>query len=102
MASNSYAARTSARSTTPRRAAFDITSFATQPGDVVAFHTSILHGGGAVDQAVSQRRTLTLRFFGEHSFCRRRPGATGPFPEDIRGLQHGEPFRHPRFPRVRP
>ncbi len=83
------------------RSAFDIISFATKPGDVVAFHTSTLHGGGAVDQSVTERRTLTLRFFGEDSISAVRPGAAGPFYEDIKTLRAGERFRHVRFPQVR-
>ncbi len=83
------------------RSRFDIVSWATEPGDVIAFHTSTLHGGGAVDDRITERRTLTLRYFGEHSVSAERPGAAGPFYTDIRNLQPGEPFRHPRFPLVR-
>ncbi len=84
-----------------RRDAFDIVRFATEPGDVVAFHTSMLHGGGAVDAGTPERRTLTLRFFGEDVVSAARPGPAGPFYEDIRELLPGEPFRHPRFLQVR-
>ncbi|MBM4203378.1 MAG: phytanoyl-CoA dioxygenase family protein [Gammaproteobacteria bacterium] len=84
-----------------RRREFDIVSFATNPGDVIGFHTSVLHGGGAVDRQIEERRTLTLRFFGERSISAKRPGAAGPFYEDIRTLKPGEPFRHTRFPKVR-
>jgi ectoine hydroxylase-related dioxygenase (phytanoyl-CoA dioxygenase family) len=84
-----------------RRDDFDIVSFATRPGDVVAFHTSVLHGGGAVDRHVTERRTLTLRFFGEEAISAQRPGVAGPFYDDIRSLKPGEPFRHARFPKVR-
>ena len=84
-----------------RREAFDIVGFATEPGDIVAFHTSMLHGGGAVDTDTPERRTLTLRFFGEDIVSAARPGPAGPFYEDIRGLAPGQPFRHPRFLQVR-
>ncbi len=83
------------------RSHFDIVSWATKPGDVIAFHTSTLHGGGAVDKTITERRTLTLRYFGEHCFSAVRPGAAGPFYADIRDLEPGKPFRHPRFARVR-
>lgn len=83
-----------------QREQFDIISFATEPGDVVAFHTSVLHGGGAVDDRVTERRTLTLRFFGHDSRSARRPGAAGPFYDDIKVLRTGDPFRHPRFAHV--
>ena len=71
------------------------------PGDVVAFHTSTLHGGGAVDSTTPERRTLTLRFFGDDATSAERPGPAGPFYEDTRTLKPGEPFRHERFLRVR-
>lgn len=83
------------------RGAFDIVGFATEPGDVVAFHTSTLHGGGPVDRSTPERRTLTLRFFGEDVMSASRPGPAGPFYEDTQGLAPGAPFRHPRFLRVR-
>lgn len=83
------------------RGAFDIVGFATEPGDVVAFHTSTLHGGGSVDGSTPERRTLSLRFFGEDVVSAARPGPAGPFYEDIQGLVPGEPFRHPRFLQVR-
>ncbi len=46
------------------RSAWDIFSFATQPGDVVMFHPGTLHGGGAVARA-KPRDTLSVRFFGD-------------------------------------
>jgi len=80
------------------RGSFDLVRFATEPGDVLAFHTSMLHGGGATDEATNRRRTLTLRFFGERSYYDQRPGPAGPFYTDIRPhIVDGEPFRHPRF-----
>jgi ectoine hydroxylase-related dioxygenase (phytanoyl-CoA dioxygenase family) len=83
------------------RSHFDIVSWPTDPGDVIAFHTSTLHGGGAVDDTVQERRTLTLRFFGENTLSVVRPGFSGPFYADIKDLTPGAPFRHPRFPLVR-
>jgi hypothetical protein len=91
-----------------------IVSWATQPGDVVVFHPAMLHGG-APTRAGQPRRTLSLRFFGEHTFCAERPhGGLA----DVEGLKHddggrhplkkmataapGTPFRHPDFPRLRP
>lgn len=91
-----------------------IVSWATKPGDVVVFHPAMLHGG-APTRAGQPRRTLSLRFFGEHTFCAERPhGGLA----DVEGLKHddggrhplkkmataapGTPFRHPDFPRLRP
>jgi hypothetical protein len=45
------------------RGSFDIVSWAMEPGDLVVFHFSTLHGGGAT-HAGGQRRTLSLRYFG--------------------------------------
>jgi ectoine hydroxylase-related dioxygenase (phytanoyl-CoA dioxygenase family) len=42
---------------------WDIVSFELEPGDVVAFHNRILHGGGGTPPC-GRRRTLSLRFFG--------------------------------------
>ncbi len=83
------------------RNAWNILSYDVAPGDVIAFHTSTLHGGGAVDQQTPERRTLTLRFFGDDALSAARPGPAGPFYEDIRALQPGAPFRHSRFLKVR-
>lgn len=92
---------------------FDIVSWAIEPGDVVAFHPAILHGG-APTRADARRRTVSLRFFGEDARCARRPhdGMA-----NIDGLEHadggrhplkkmalaedGAPFRHPDFPHLR-
>ena len=83
------------------RSEFDIVSFATAPGDVIAFHTSVLHGGGATNHTTPERRTLTLRFFGDNATFAERPGPAGPFYGDIHShIQPGQPFRHPRFLQV--
>lgn len=91
-----------------------ITSWATQPGDVIIFHPAMLHGG-APTFAGQPRRTLSLRFFGERAFCAALPhGGLA----DVDGLKHrdggrhplkkmvamapGTPFRHPDFPQLRP
>ncbi len=44
-----------------------IVSWATKPGDVIVFHPAMLHGG-APTRAGQPRRTLSLRFFGDHAF----------------------------------
>ncbi len=80
------------------REQFDIVSYATQPGDIIAFHTSMLHGGGATDDTTPLRRTLTLRFFGEGAYFQSRPGPAGPFFLDIKDhIVDNAPFRHERF-----
>ena len=93
---------------------FSIVSFAMDPGDIVAFHPAVLHGGAATLENV-RRRTLSLRFFGDDAECAARPhdGMA-----NVDGLKHddggrhplkkmaleadGTPFRHPDFPQLRP
>ncbi|MBV1687329.1 phytanoyl-CoA dioxygenase family protein [Novosphingobium sp. G106] len=83
------------------RSRWDITGWATEPGDVVLFHPSVLHGGGAPGPQ-GRRRTLTLRFFGEDAIYCTRPGRTAaPNVAGLHdGLRHGDPFRHPVFPQL--
>lgn len=93
---------------------FPIVSWAVQPGDVVAFHPAVLHGG-APTRAGVRRRTLSLRFFGDDAWVATRPhdGMA-----NVDGLKHddggrhplkkmaqapdGAPFRHEDFPQLRP
>jgi ectoine hydroxylase-related dioxygenase (phytanoyl-CoA dioxygenase family) len=93
------------------RAAWEIVSFAVEPGDAVVFHPGLLHGGAATNPG-ARRRTLSLRFFGADAHYAARPFLTDkPIPEAratsvfqlLPGrLAPGDPFRHPEFPRVRP
>ncbi|HWF00906.1 MAG TPA: phytanoyl-CoA dioxygenase family protein [Caulobacteraceae bacterium] len=79
------------------RDAFDIVSFAVEPGDVVLFHPRTLHGGAAT-HGQQRRRTLTLRFLGADATYERRPGPAGPRPEGKPlVLEDGAPLRHPGF-----
>lgn len=96
------------------REQWPIVSWAMEPGDVVIFHPAMLHGG-APTYARHPRRTLSLRFFGDHAYCAKRPhGGLA----DVEGLKHddggrhplkkmakavpGTLFRHPDFPQLRP
>jgi ectoine hydroxylase-related dioxygenase (phytanoyl-CoA dioxygenase family) len=83
------------------RGAWRIKGWATEPGDVVIFHPSVLHGGGSPG-AGRLRQTLSLRFFGEDAVYASRPGPT-PAPR-VDGLherlEDGDPFRDPAFPRL--
>ena len=79
------------------REAFDIVSFAVEPGDVVLFHPALLHGGAPTHPG-QRRRTLTLRYFGADAVYDQRPGPAGPRLEGFhRGKTSGDPFRHPGF-----
>ncbi|MDO9598446.1 MAG: phytanoyl-CoA dioxygenase family protein [Azoarcus sp.] len=55
-----------------RRDAWPIVSTAIEPGDIVVFHPAVLHGG-APTRAGEQRRTISLRFFGDDTVCMPRP-----------------------------
>jgi len=95
------------------RERWPIVSWATRPGDVIAFHPAMLHGGGATTTE-SSRHTLSLRFFGADAVVAARPGAApvedrdAGFAPDVhpltrmRRLPDGSPFRDPAFPRLRP
>jgi len=90
------------------RARWPIVSWATEPGDVLVFHPSILHGGAATTPSVT-RRTLSLRFFGEDAVVAARPGHVGVENEAhvsdpvvhpltrMRSRPDGKPFRDPGF-----
>ena len=88
---------------------FDIVSWDVDPGDVLIFHPSMLHGG-APTHGGRRRRTLSLRFFGDDAVFAPRPGNLGRTGEnaetqfgDIKlRLGAGEPFRHPSFLKLRP
>lgn len=83
---------------------FNIVAFPVEPGDVVVFHPSILHGGGPT-RATETRRTLSLRFFGEDAEVAARPGA-GASSKNVHPLNlvgresDGSPFRHEGFPQI--
>jgi ectoine hydroxylase-related dioxygenase (phytanoyl-CoA dioxygenase family) len=82
------------------RGKWNIGGWATEPGDIVLFHPSVLHGGGSPGRQ-GRRRTLTLRFFGEDATYSSRPGpTTAPRVDGIHDLRDGESFRHPVFPLV--
>ncbi len=57
------------------RDAYEIVSFAIDPGDAIVFHPAMLHGGAATASGKT-RRTLSLRYFGEDATVAWRPGDT--------------------------
>ncbi len=78
---------------------WNIVSWNLEPGDVIAFHPKVLHGGGATSNAV--RETLSLRFFGEDAIYQSRPGPCGPRIAGLHeNLKDGDPLRHPAFLRL--
>lgn len=97
------------------REQFDIVSWPIEPGDVLIFHPSTLHGGGHTE-AGGHRRTISLRFFGDDCDFVARPGvskgsAVGfnrnesgsrDVAEFYKGLVPGNKFRHPDFLKLYP
>ena len=98
-----------------QRDQFDILAWAVEPGDVLIFHPSTLHGGGHTE-AGGERRTISLRFFGDDCHFVQRPGvakdsAVGfnrnvsgsrDVSEFYEGLVPGDKFRHPDFLKLYP
>jgi ectoine hydroxylase-related dioxygenase (phytanoyl-CoA dioxygenase family) len=83
------------------RGAWDIVSWAVQPGDLIVFHPKMLHGGAAT-HAGGRRRTLTLRFFGEDAVYDPREGGAGPRLSGFHDrMAAGDRFRDPRFLQLR-
>lgn len=85
--------------------AYDILSWATEPGDVVLLHPGSLHGGAPVDAAFPARHTLVFRFFGDDATFRPLPEHSDAgyppegilFMEAMAALRPGDPFRSPVF-----
>ena len=82
---------------------YEILSWAVEPGDVVVFHPSMLHGGAPTVDGI-RRRTLSLRFFGADVVYAERPmPAPAPLVAGLHeSLSAGEAFRHRAFPKLRP
>jgi ectoine hydroxylase-related dioxygenase (phytanoyl-CoA dioxygenase family) len=85
--------------------AYDIISWAIDPGDVVVLHPASLHGGAPVDEACPERHTIVFRFFGDDATFRPLPERGNSlyarngilFGEEMAKLNPGEPFRSPFF-----
>jgi ectoine hydroxylase-related dioxygenase (phytanoyl-CoA dioxygenase family) len=85
--------------------AYDIVSWATEPGDVLVLHPGCLHGGAPVDPDFPARHTLVFRFFGDdatfHPLPDRSDSGYTPagvlFLEEMAALKAGDPLRAPTF-----
>lgn len=88
--------------------AYDILSWATEPGDVVLLHPGSLHGGAPVDEDFPSRRTFVFRFFGDDATFSPLPAHSDAgyppqgvlFSKQLEHLVAGAPFRHPTFRQV--
>jgi hypothetical protein len=84
------------------RGRWPIVRHASRPGDVLIFHPQALHGGGEMREG-GQRRTLSLRFFGDTvRYAERAAGHDPEMPGVAEALRHGDLLRHPWFPQVFP
>ncbi|HHX6561889.1 phytanoyl-CoA dioxygenase family protein [Pseudomonas aeruginosa] len=85
--------------------AYDILSWATEPGDVVLLHPGSLHGGAPVDADFPDRHTFVFRFFGDDATFHPLPQPSRSgfpkqgflFSEELATLNAGDPFRHTTF-----
>lgn len=84
-----------------QRENWPITSWASEPGDVLILHPSLLHGGAQMREG-GRRRTLSVRVFGDDAIYVKRPGKPAPhFPGLAETLEPGAPLRHEYFPLLR-
>jgi ectoine hydroxylase-related dioxygenase (phytanoyl-CoA dioxygenase family) len=89
--------------------AYDVLSWAAEPGDIVVLHPGTLHGGAPVDAAFPDRHTLVLRFFGDDAVFHPLPTQSRSgyqeagvlFVDQIAHLKDGDPFRAPCFRQLR-
>lgn len=85
--------------------AYDILSWATEPGDVLFLHPASLHGGATIDADCPERHTLVFRFFGDDATFSPLPEISRSgyarngslFVDEMAALNAGEPFRVPIF-----
>ena len=88
--------------------AYDIISWATNPGDVLLLHPASLHGGGATDADFPDRHTLVLRFFGDDATFSPLPENSRSgystagvlFVDELSHLKAGDPFRASCFRQI--
>ena len=65
------------------RDAYEFKAWATEPGDVVAFHARTVHGAPGNASASNRRRAIALRFTGDDARFVRRDGYMSPPFEDV-------------------
>ena len=68
------------------------------PGDIIAFNFSIIHGAPGNSSAY-RRRAFSVRFVGDDAtFAKRKGEVSPPFPEVK--LNHGDKMDSPSFPKI--
>lgn len=88
--------------------AYDILSWATEPGDVVFLHPGSLHGGATIDAECPERHTFVFRFFGDDATFSPLPAVSRSgyerngnlYRDEVAVLNAGDPFRLPIFPQL--
>lgn len=94
------------------RSQWDIITWAVEPGDMLAFHPGVIHGGGAT-KPNGVRRTLTMVLLGRDARYVPKPPPPpemlgdvedGPYQQGLRlleGLKPGDPMSKSKAPRLR-
>lgn len=62
---------------------YEFRSFATEPGDIVAFHARTVHGAPGNASPATRRRAIAMRFTGDDARFTRRDGYMSPPFEDV-------------------
>jgi len=77
---------------------YDILSWELNPGDLIAFNFSIIHGAPG-NLSLNRRRAFSVRFIGDDArFAIRKGEVSPPFPEVK--LNHGDKMISPSFPEI--
>ena len=77
---------------------YDIVSWELNPGDIIAFNFSIIHGAPG-NSSPYRRRAFSVRFVGDDAtFAKRKGEVSPPFPEVK--LNHGDKMDSPSFPKI--
>ena len=79
--------------------AHQVVSFATEPGDIVAFHYRTLHDAPGNESSTERRRAVSLRWVGDDARWAERPWQVSP-PYTADGLSVGDELDDRRFPLV--
>jgi ectoine hydroxylase-related dioxygenase (phytanoyl-CoA dioxygenase family) len=88
--------------------AFEVMSWATEPGDIVVLHPGSIHGGAPVDASFPDRHTIVFRFFGDDATFSPLPAQSRSgyarngvlFREQMAEMEPDAPFRHACFQQV--
>ena len=78
---------------------YEIASWELNPGDLIAFNFSIIHGAPG-NSSSNKRRAFSVRFVGDDAtFAKRKGEVSPPFPEVK--LKHGDKINSPSFPEIK-